>query len=45
VWITDQVPFGCLRFQTIVTNAAGDTVEYRRFDIHQANQFYESADE
>jgi hypothetical protein len=43
VWITEQVPFGCLKFQTIVTSAAGDTLEYRRFDIQQANRFYERA--
>jgi len=43
IWISDQVPFGVLRFQTIVTDSeTGDTLEYRRFDLYQANRIYES---
>ena len=44
VWICDQVPFGVLRFQTIVSDPAqGETVEYRRFDVSNASWYYETS--
>jgi hypothetical protein len=44
VWICDQLPFGVLRFQSIVSDpATGDTVEYRRFDVSNASWFYETS--
>ena len=44
IWITDRVPFGVLQFQTIITDPeTGDTIEYRRFHVHQSNRIYESA--
>jgi hypothetical protein len=44
VWICDQLPFGVLRFQSIVSDpATGDTVEYRRFDVVNASWYYETS--
>ena len=44
VWICDQVPFGVLRFQTIVTDPeTGDTVEYRRFNVSNASWYYQTS--
>jgi hypothetical protein len=44
VWICDQLPFGVLTFQTIVTDpATGVTVEYRRFDVSNASWYYETS--
>jgi hypothetical protein len=44
VWICDQVPFGVLRFETLVSNpATGQTVEYRRFDVSNASWYYETS--
>ena len=44
VWICDQLPFGVLRFQTIVSDpTTGDTVEYRRFDVSNASWYYETS--
>ncbi len=44
VWICDQVPFGVLRFQTIVSDpASGETVEYRRFNVSNASWYDETS--
>ncbi|WP_166820293.1 DUF2029 domain-containing protein [Thalassoroseus pseudoceratinae] len=38
VWISDQVPFGCLRFETTVrVDGSNEPYRYRRFDITAAS--------
>jgi hypothetical protein len=44
IWICDQLPFGVVRFQSIVSDAVtGETVEYRRFDVANASWYYEKS--
>lgn len=44
VWICDQVPFGVLRFRSIVSDPqSGETVEYRQFDVSNASWYYETS--
>lgn len=43
IWICDAVPFGVLKFHTIVSDSRGETVGYRQFHLYKTNRFYETA--